>query len=433
MKTICSAIAIFMLFFIPETAYAHAFGQLYTLPIPLWLYLWGAAAALTISFVLIGFFATESRPLNLPKFHLKIPSGAILISKIFALMLFLITIFSGFFGAQTPTQNFATNFFWIIFLLGLTYLSAMAGNIWQSVNPFSFLLSPLQLKPLFKYPKKLGYLPALGFYLGLLWLELLSNNLATNPPTLSTILLTYSIITVIGAIIFGLKDWLKYAEVFSVFFNLISRLSPFTEDDLVKQSAEHISLLFFILLMLSSTAFDGFRSTTIYFRYFYLLNPAILLILSWLLFFTLYFSTAFLMKKITQTSQPVLDLSLKFAFSLIPIVLAYNVAHYFTLLLIQGQQIIPLISDPFNRSWNLFGSVDYQINVGLLKAKFVWNFEVSVIILGHIGAVLLAHLTALKIFPPKKVLISQLPMLILMVFYTVVGLWILSQPLTVGG
>lgn len=119
---------------------------------------------------------------------------------------------------------------------------------------------------------------------------------------------------------------------------------------------------------------------------------------------------------------------------MLPIALVYNIAHYYTLFLIQGQSLIPRLSDPFNFGWNLIGTVNYTPNVGIIGASFIWNSQVSFIILGHIAAVYLAHVIALKIFShQKRAVISQIPMLILMVAYTVTGLWILSQPLTIGG
>ncbi len=421
-------------FIFPADAYAHAFGTLYTLPIPLWLYLWGAGAALVISFVAIGFFTRESHQFKYPKFYIGINPWIIFFAKIFSLILFCVVILSGFLGIQSPVQNFAPTFFWIIFLLGLTYLSAIFGNIWDIYNPWKIIVLFFNFKPVIAYPKKLGYFPALIFYFMLIWVEILSSGLGARPQFLSVLLLSYTILNILASALFGVDDWFKFGEFFSVFFGIIAKLSLFSRDDLLKQRPAFFSQLIFILFMLSSTAFDGFRSTIFYFRYFYSINPTLLLFLSPLLFLILYLLAIILMKMLIKTKLSVIQLSLNFAYSLIPIALAYNIAHYFTLLLIQGQTIIPLLSDPLNKGWNLFGSADYQINVGILGASFVWHFEVLAIILGHILAVIFAHMIALKLFPGRRqALISQIPMLILMVCYTIAGLWILSQPLTVGG
>lgn len=417
----------------PPAAYAHAFGTLYTLPIPLWLYLYGAGAALIISFLAIGFFAKKSTKFSFPKAKFQLTQWVIFFLKTLSIAVFALTILTGFFGSQSPIDNFAVNFFWIIFLLGFTYLSALMGNIWAVINPWKIMVEWFgEIKPLFSYPKSLGYIPALLFYFLLIWLELLSGGLGVKPSSLARILLIYSSLTFFATILFG-KEWFEYGEFFSVFFKLIGRLSLFSKPgSLLEDKPNHPTLLLFILFMLSSTAFDGFRSTIVYFRYFFSLNPPMLLLLSLLFFLSLYIIAIFLMKVLSKTTTSIKDLSLQFTYSLIPIGLAYNVAHYYTLLLTQGQSIIPLLSDPFNQGWNLFGSTDYQTNVGLLGASFVWHSEIAVILIGHIVAVFLAHMMALKIFSRRQAFISQIPFIFLMVIYTITGLWILSQPLTIG-
>ena len=124
------------------------------------------------------------------------------------------------------------------------------------------------------------------------------------------------------------------------------------------------------------------------------------------------------------------DLARAFAYSLIPIALAYNIAHYITLLVIQGQLIVPLASDPFGIGWDLFGTAAYQVDIGAINARVVWYLSTSLIVVGHILAVYLAHLAAVRLFVDRSTAItSQYPVLALMVMYTVVSLWIIAQPI----
>jgi len=119
-----------------------------------------------------------------------------------------------------------------------------------------------------------------------------------------------------------------------------------------------------------------------------------------------------------------------FVLSLVPIAIAYHLSHYLSYLLIGGQNIIPLISDPFGYDWNLFGTAHYRVDVGIVNAKFVWYMAVCSIVVGHVIAVYIAHVMALRVFSNRiQALWSQVPMLILMVAYTMVSLWILSQPI----
>ena len=137
-----------------------------------------------------------------------------------------------------------------------------------------------------------------------------------------------------------------------------------------------------------------------------------------------------------------------FVFALVPIALVYNLSHYFSFLLITGQQIIPLISNPFgcgiqdwagsicstgiinNSEWDLFGTANYRPNIAIVDARFAWILSVSAIVVGHIVSVYIAHVISLKRMLNHRLAIrSQYPMLALMVFYTAVSLWIISQPL----
>ena len=124
------------------------------------------------------------------------------------------------------------------------------------------------------------------------------------------------------------------------------------------------------------------------------------------------------------------ELSRAFVFSLVPIALAYNIAHFFTLLVVQGQLLVPLSSDPLGRGWDLFGTAEYVTDIGVVSARAVWFLSVGAIVAGHIAAVYLAHHTATRLFGDRALAMrSQYPMLALMVMYTVVSLWIVAQPI----
>ena len=114
-----------------------------------------------------------------------------------------------------------------------------------------------------------------------------------------------------------------------------------------------------------------------------------------------------------------------FAHTLVPIALAYAVAHYFTLVLFEGQQLFAALSDPFSLGWDLFGTATWRVNV-LLSPEAVWYIQVAVIVLGHVAGVVLAHDRALVEFKGEDAVRSQYAMLILMVALTSLGLFILA-------
>ena len=116
--------------------------------------------------------------------------------------------------------------------------------------------------------------------------------------------------------------------------------------------------------------------------------------------------------------------------TLVPIAIAYHLAHYLSYLVITGQYFIARISDPFGYGWNLFATADYKVDIGLLSARVAWYLAVTFVVLGHVFAVYLAHVVAQRTFGGgRSALISQIPMVVLMVLYTMVSLWILAQPM----
>jgi hypothetical protein len=109
---------------------------------------------------------------------------------------------------------------------------------------------------------------------------------------------------------------------------------------------------------------------------------------------------------------------------------AYHLAHYFSLLLTAGQFVIPLASDPFGFGWNLFGTAGYKVDLGILSPYVFWYSAVALIVAGHAVAVFVAHLEAWRLFGNRRAaLASQVPLLVLMVAYTMLSLWILAQPI----
>jgi hypothetical protein len=125
-----------------------------------------------------------------------------------------------------------------------------------------------------------------------------------------------------------------------------------------------------------------------------------------------------------------LELASLFVLTLVPIAIAYHLAHYVSFLLITGQYAIPLISDPLGHRWNLFGTAYYQVDTDLLSARVAWYLAVSFVVLGHVYAVYLAHVVAGRIFGSgRAAFLSQIPMVLLMVLYTMASLWILAQPM----
>jgi hypothetical protein len=120
--------------------------------------------------------------------------------------------------------------------------------------------------------------------------------------------------------------------------------------------------------------------------------------------------------------------------TLVPIALAYHLAHYLSFLLLAGQLILPPASDPFGLGWDLFGTANRTLDIGIVIMRTVWWTAVIAIVVGHVYAVYLAHVMALRLYGSgRPALLSQLPLVLLMIGYTMISLWILSQPIVETG
>lgn len=469
---------------VPSLAHAHSFGRLYNLPVPFWLYAYGAAAALLLSFLLVAWFASAAPAVALSQAPnrdraLRNPAWchALRVLQIMSLGGLLLCLLTGFVGNRNPYSNFSMTAFWIVFVLGFSYFTAVAGDLYRFINPWQMLAQSLDLasngfsKGRLRYPARLAYWPALALYMLFIWIELFGH---MKPFSLAVVLLGYSIINLVGVWLIGKTAWFRYCEFFAVCLRLIGKMAPFAYEPaqrpgesarlrlrapfvgLLEERAEHLSLVVFILFMLSSTAFDGLRATRPWYtlfwldpfnlvspwvgtqpvyayttlRSFYLAYETLCLLLSPFLYLGIYLVLIAAAKALTRSSLSVKQLALAFAFSLLPIALVYNITHYYTLILTQGVTILSLLSDPFGWGWNLFGTAGKFRAPILPEMGLIWHSQVGLIVFGHIASVYLAHREALALFPNRWVaLLSQLPMLLLMMIFTTAGLWILAQPI----
>jgi hypothetical protein len=387
------------------------------------------------------------------------------------LAVFALILATAFLGDDSPTRNFAPTFVWVIWWVGLVYVAALVADLWPWLNPWRPIalaverLARSRLAPL-PYPEALGCWPAVALFFAFAWIELVFDG-AEAPGTLGRLIVAYSLLTAFGAALFGARTWLAAGEVFTVFFAVVGRFAPlhfhcnglrlrvFAQGLLVRGDVS-ASLMVFVVLVLSTVTFDGFTETPAWSGLLDwvsrdpLLRPLLVslrgagvdllaavksfaLLVFPLLFLAVYLLVCRLTAAITGEALPTLAVARAFVFSLVPIAIAYHVAHYYSFLLLAGQLILPLLSDPFGYGWDLFGTAQRTIDITVVNAKTTWYVAVSAIVLGHVFAVWIGHLTALRLYPSRRtVLLSQIPMTALMVAYTMVSLWILSQPIVAG-
>lgn len=477
-------IFIALIFVFPNAVSAHGFGALYNLPVPLWLYNWTASAVLLVSFIMAVFLVTSppsARPARIDIRGWFVARGLRKVMPVLRLLSFLVLLLciaTGFLGNKDPMRNFSPVFFWVIFTLVLTYSVALFGDIYAALNPFRTLTHLVTRfrdddeAGRYRYPTQWGHWPALFMYLGFIWFELFGTG---TPLSISWFLAGYALLNILGVWLIGTRDWFRYCEFFSVFFRLVALMSPVDYQraesgepgclqlrwplaGLMHEKPAHLSTVVFVLAMLSTTAFDGMKATKWWVELFwgdptgllesmvgmqpayaigtvmpwYLAWGTFWLVISPFMYFLAFYWVLCMARKITGTSRSTRMLARDFAYTLLPIALMYHVTHYWTLILSHGMKVFSAISDPFGWRWDLFGTAHKFRAPILPDMGVVWHSQVILIIIGHIASVWLAHKIALQVFPSRASgTLSQLPILLLMILFTVFGLWILAQPLTV--
>jgi hypothetical protein len=411
--------------------------------------------------------------------------------RLLAALLFSVTICAGFFGAQSPYANLITTMVWVVWWVGFAFVCALVGDLWALVNPLRTLFAwgKALHATLFRsrsparkwtYPEWLGVWPGVALFLCFAWAELVwrDNDI---PAYLAWAVVGYSLITWIGMFLYGRDAWLANGEAFSIAFGVLARFAPLEVGPPGSQGSERrlflrplgaglltrkpvrFSFMVFVLLMLATVTFDGFQETPLMQRIDTAVNssPTLASLLfdlsEWgfdesqlihtaalvtfpLAFLAVFWIACWSMVILTRRSASgdanvakdlrVNETARAFVLTLVPIAVAYHLSHYFSLLLTAGQFIIPLVSDPFGFGWNLFGTAKYKVDLGIVSPYVFWYCAVTIIVIGHVIAVLVAHGVALRVFGNRRdALVSQIPMVLLMVAYTTLSLWILAQPI----
>jgi hypothetical protein len=456
----------------PEVASAHALVGRQDLPVPAWLFAWGASLVLIVSFALLSVAWTTARlqeedwrplPDGISAALLN-PATQILCGLAGVGLMFL-AVYAGLEGTEDAIRNFSIIFVFYTFWLGLVVASVLLGDVFRAFNPWraigrafsgTFRLVAGQSAPSpFSYPERLGRWPAVVGVIAFIWLELIQGaGVAPDPRDVAIAILVYSAITFVCMALFGVEEWIERGEAFSAYFGMFSRLSVLEVRDgrlgrrrFLTGAPSWAAIPGSAALVLASigvTSFDGAQEGAI--------ESAIESTFDWI--HDLGFSTLATFR-ITNTlwllvvlaavgllywlgvrgmhtvrgSPRVRELARSFAHTLIPIALAYIVAHYFSAFLYQEQaQFTYILSDPLGEGSDLFGTAGGGINYGLISANAIWYVQVGSLVVGHVAALTLAHDRALTVYGDvRQATRSQYFMLAVMVAFTCLGLFLLSQ------
>jgi hypothetical protein len=448
---------------LPATAAAHGLVGRQDLPIPRWLFAWGAATVLVVSFV--GLAALWPKPrLQEPEERevLRVPGILEPICGAIGIALFGLVVYSGLAGNQTATANLAPTFIYVLFWVGIPFLSLLFGDVFRAFNPWRALARGVSwvagrlgsggLPEALTYPERLGRWPAAIGILAFTWVELVYVD-RNDPSALAVLALAYAAVQLVGMSLYGIETWTRRADAFAVYFEFFSRLSPLHWRDRVLAVRRPLQgvvgitpvpgTVALLAVMIGSTSFDGFSQGETWSSIAPELQKAFLdiglgteaalqlaftvgLVGVVLIVAALYRLGVAGMHTVGEGhSTP--ELSRRFVHTLVPIALAYVVAHYFSLLVYNGQATAYLASDPLGDGSDLFGTGSATIDYGIISATGIWYVQVGALVIGHVAGLVLAHDRAIALYrDARKATRSQYWMLAVMVCFTSLGLWLLS-------
>lgn len=434
----------------PTAALAHGIGERGDLPLPLGMVSTGAGVVLVASFAALTVLWPRPRledavggwalpdPMSRAAGWIEWPVRAA------GIVAFAAVVATAFLGPPTTSGNLAPVAVYVGLWVGVLLASAVIGDVWHTLSPFetAAAIADATIGPDQRQSGTLpraGMWPAAALLLGFGWLELVHPS-PGDPLVVGAAIVGYGAIIAVGAVWAG-RRWVRSAEAFGAFFRLVAAMAPVHRDDAgqlrLRPPLVGLATLTVgpgttavVLVALGLTTFDGVTrqpwwQTLVGDRTGWAGVPHATL---GLLVTVAVVAGIYLwaMRQAARVSQrPTGELATTFAHSLVPIAVAYAIAHYFSLLVFQGQQLLALASDPIDRGWNLLGTADWTINYTAVSPTTIAWVQIAAIVFGHLAGVILAHDRAVALFPAKTATRSHTPLLLAMVAYTIAGLLLL--------
>ncbi|HEX3693027.1 MAG TPA: fenitrothion hydrolase [Solirubrobacteraceae bacterium] len=449
----------------PAPAQAHGIVGRADLPIPVWLFSWTAAVVLVVSFVaLSALWRTPQLQSEHRRSLFRLPAVLPWFGGVLGVGLFVLVLYSGFSGAQVATANFSVTFIYVVFWVGLPVASVVFGDVFAVLSPWRSCARAIRWvvrhvaaerfeRPVLDYPSWLGAWPAVATLIGFAWLELVYVG-RDQPSTLAALSLGYFLVTLAGMSLFGVRQWAERADGFGVYFGLLSRMSALCREDdgaiCLRRPLSGLAdmpvvagTVALVCTVIGTTTFDGLSNgglwrtgephlQELFSTLGFSQTPALELaysagLMACVALVAGIYRMGIIGVRSVSDRYEVDDLSRTFAHTLAPIGFAYVLAHYFSLLIWQGQAMGYLASDPLGSGANLLGTSSYQIDYTVVSYAAIWYVQVAALLTGHVSGLALAHDRALGMYRnAQEAVRSQYWMLAVMVAFTSFGLWLLS-------
>ncbi|MEV7727828.1 hypothetical protein AB0P15_24235 [Streptomyces sp. NPDC087917] len=428
----------------PSILLAHGIGSQHDLPISPFYAFAGAFTALFVSFLALGLLWSASRFCG-DRSGIALPAGIQRVADAPAtrtalrglgLAAALAVLLHLLLGPDDPARNPAPGAVYVLLWVGLVPASLLLGPVWRLLNPLRALhrlLRGLRRRPPDPagtgrpLPNRMGQWPAAVGLFGFTWLELASPDPASSTSLLIA-LTVYAAVHLLLAARYG-ESWFSHADAFEAYSDLLARLSPLGrrhDGRLVLRNPLHgldatperPGLVATVCVLLGSTAYDGYSDSPAWINTLQTSplgrtpTATLGLLVSIALVAALYCLCAAATRLVSGPHPGPLT---AFAHSLVPIALGYLIAHYFSLLATTGPRtvIMALGADSAPEP-------SPPLDPGGLAA-----LQVIAVVAGHVLGVIAAHDRSVRLFPPAKAVAGQLPLLALMITYTLGGLTLL--------
>ncbi|WP_084962309.1 hypothetical protein [Thermoactinospora rubra] len=396
---------------------AHGVGERSDLPIPLFYAYAGAFAALVVSFLALGLLWADPRfrgdragrplPVRPPATPLRVLTLAALLYTVAWLL------------AGPAEGNAAPYLIYVLFWVGLVPASLLLGPVWRLLNPFRLLPD----RPRAPLPPRLGYWPAAAGLLAFTWMELVAPEPAA-PATLLAFLVLYGGVQLAGVLRYG-HAWLERGDPFEVYSTLIGHLAPVGRRadgrivlrnpfDGLDAIAPAPGLVATVCVLLGGTGYDGLSTVPAWIRVLQS-GPGTALgtlgLLAAIVLVALLYSACLALAGLIGRTR---GLRPRFAHSLVPVAAGYLVAHYFSLLAVEGQRAVILAL-----------GLEVRVNAEAVSPGVIATVQVAAIVAGHVAGVVAAHDRSVRLLPPARAVAGQLPLFALMLCYTIGGISLL--------
>ncbi len=444
-----------------KRAFAHTSEQAFVLILPTDLYIASGVSVVALTVIAVAVLPNDAarsifssaRLALLPRFEIET------VTSLASFMFLGFLVYLGMTGPANPTQNLLPLIVWTVWWMGFLTAQALFGDLWRYLNPWTGIYrlfsSALGGRKFLILPARAGSWPGVAIFLAF-GCFMLADIAPEDPSRLAMLVFSYWVFTFVSMILFGADEWLARGECFTIILRRYASLAFFGRVGgqlrvgvsgwrLLRAKPASLSGGILVLLILGTGSFDGVNETFWWLgkiginplefpgRSAVILPTIIGLLVANALLVVVFALVVWLGLALAKTDVAFAEAFGLLALAILPIALGYHIGHYLTAFLVQVQYTAIALTDPFDTGADYLGLGQFYVTTGFFNSRdtveFIWLCQAGAVVLGHVLSVLLGHALATRLFPSaRQALLSQLPLALFMIVYTLFGLWLLAAP-----